>query len=359
MYAILNNEELIEPLADRVILRRLNKIHPTWVNTVEYVNKCDDDFACTGLISIDFNQVNAVLNKDLRLWKDEVMTAYKGNYRKLVNWLSANLDGQLDRNYLINLCVSDPRPSFVKSLARQIDPNPIWMLRGETVDTEELVVIRNIIGNEQVLSERIKNNLPFWFIDSGYTNFLTGKKNWHRLVKNSLHQQSTEYKFSADRLGMFSQFPRPWFGRGKTILVVESSEHHYKMLGTTLDEWKGWITKELQKHTDRPIEFKPKEQDRKTRISVHDLLKSQPKEYYCVVSDSSAAAIEAVWNGIPIITLSPHVSSPIARNSLSDINDLYCGPVGDWLCALSYSQFTKQEMFNGTALKIMRKFHGV
>ena len=131
------------------------------------------------------------------------------------------------------------------------------------------------------------------------------------------------------------------------------------MQGTTLDEWKGWVTKELQKHTDRPIEFKPKEQDRKTRTSVYDLLNSQPKEYYCVISDSSAAAVEAVWSGIPIITLSPHVSSPIARNSLSDINDLYCGPIGDWLCALSYSQFTKQEMFNGTALKIMSKFHGV
>jgi hypothetical protein len=359
MYAILNNEELVEPLADRLILQSLKKIQIDWLNTLEYINQCNDAFNRTCLISVDFNQVNSVLNKDLRLWKDQVMTSYKGNYRKLVNWLAKNLNGQLDRNYLIQLCVNDPRPSFVKSIARQLDPDPVWVLRGESINTDDPVLIRNIIGNQAVLIERITNNLPFWFIDSGYTNFLTGKKQWHRLVKDSLHQESTDYKFPADRLGMFSRFPRSWFSKGNSILVVESSENHYQMKGTSLDEWRQWVTGELRKHTDRPIEFKPKEQDRKTRTSVDDLLKSKPKEYYCVVSDSSAGAIEAVWNGIPIITLSPHVSSPIARSSLSDINNLYRGPIGDWLCALSYSQFTKKEMLDGTALKIIRKRHSV
>jgi hypothetical protein len=116
MYAILNNEELVEPLADKLILRSLKKIQIDWATTLEYISKCDDAFNRTGLISVDFNQVNAALNKDLHIWKDQVMFAYKGNYRKLVNWLAANLNGQLDQNYLIRLCVNDPRPSFVKSI---------------------------------------------------------------------------------------------------------------------------------------------------------------------------------------------------------------------------------------------------
>jgi hypothetical protein len=81
------------------------------------------------------------------------------------------------------------------------------------------------------------------------------------------------------------------------------------------------------------------------------------KDVYCVISDSSAAAIEAIWLGIPVITLGRHISSAVARNDLGQINDLYRGSIGDWLCALTYSQFTKKEMYDGTALKIVKEHH--
>ena len=74
-----------------------------------------------------------------------------------------------------------------------------------------------------------------------------------------------------------------------------------------------------------------------------------------MISDSSAAAIEAIWLGIPVITLGRHISSAVARNDLGQINDLYRGSIGDWLCALTYSQFTKKEMYDGTALKIIKE----
>jgi hypothetical protein len=92
---------------------------------------------------------------------------------------------------------------------------------------------------------------------------------------------------------------------------------------------------------------------------VYELLKDNPNDYYCVISESSVAAIEAIWLGIPVITLKQHVSAPVARTQISDINNLYRGPIGDWLCALSYCQFTKAEMLNGTAAKITRKFYHV
>jgi glycosyltransferase involved in cell wall biosynthesis len=69
--------------------------------------------------------------------------------------------------------------------------------------------------------------------------------------------------------------------------------------------------------------------------------------------------LEAMACGIPVITLSPHISSPVARSSAKEINDLYRGPIGNWLCGLSYSQFTREEMTDGTAIKILRKMHGV
>ena len=362
MHGILNYEELVEPLANQIVLRHLKKsVHIDWTVTTAYLDSCQQNFEQTRLLNIDFKVVQQSLHQDLKVWKEQVITEYKSRYRKLINWLSANLhEYDLDRNYLIELCVTDPRPTFVKTISRQINKGePTWALRGETVDTDQPVVLRNILGNELLIQDRLTHNKPMWFIDSGYTNFLTGKKTWHRLVRNHMHHDIMEQQFPADRLGMFPEFPCPWRKDGKKILVVESSEQHYKMQDTCLANWRYQLRKTLQNLTERPIEFKSKSQSRKTRVTVHQQLKDNPDDYYCVISESSVAAIEAIWLGIPVITLGQHISMPVARTRIEDINDLYRGPIGDWLCALSYCQFTVNEMLNGTAAKITKKFYHV
>jgi hypothetical protein len=150
--------------------------------------------------------------------------------------------------------------------------------------------------------------------------------------------------------------PVPWQREGSRIVVVCASDNHHLIQGTDLETWQRQVKQELRQHTDRPIEWRKKQQTRKTRTSLFEDLQND-KDVYCVISDSSAAAIEAIWLGIPVITLSRHISGAVARNDLSQINDLYRGPIGDWLCALAYSQFTKKEMYNGTALKLIKEYH--
>jgi len=89
----------------------------------------------------------------------------------------------------------------------------------------------------------------------------------------------------------------------------------------------------------------------------HELLFND--EYYCVVSLNSNAATEAIWAGIPAITLGQHVTNPVTKNSLSDIDNLYYGDITQWLCMLSYSQFTKEELLDGTAARLVRKYGNV
>lgn len=360
--AILNQEELIEPLARQMLARQINKKTKfSWNTTDTYVKQCQEKFANNKLLDISFDTVNQSMYRDYKLWKDLVTAEYKGNFRELVKWLVENLDHhELDRDYLIKLCLKDTEPTFVKTLARLVSKHePYWHLRGEIDATDDVVVLRNIVGNEKILSDKLNKSGSMWFIDSGYTNFLTGKKIWHRLVKNHIHHNVARLKFPADRLSTFSRFPEPWASTGEKILVVESSEQYYQMIGTTLDAWRQKVITQLQLHTDRPVEFKSKLQSRKDRVSVYEHLKNNPNNYYCVISESSAAAIEAVWLGIPIITLGQHVSIPVARTSISDINNLYRGPIGDWLCALSYSQYTESEILNGTAIKFIRKYFNV
>jgi hypothetical protein len=138
-------------------------------------------------------------------------------------------------------------------------------------------------------------------------------------------------------------------------LVIENSSKHHELFGTTLEAWRENIIQQLSQHTDREIVFRPKQDDRKTRDSLYQHL--MDCNYYCVITDASTSAVEAVWAGIPIITLNRHISTPVACTQLSEINDLYRGSIGNWLCALSYRQFTTKELYNGTALELIEKYH--
>jgi hypothetical protein len=357
VYLLLNHDEAVTGLAKRILAQHLKKIEPAWANTIDYLEKTNQRMEKSGLIEIDFDTLNGLLRQDLEEYKDSVVIEYKKKYRPLIRWLGKNFKNiNVDRDYLLSRYINSTTKNFVKTLGQQLTDQPIWVLPGDPISDDQLVVLRNIINNEFVLQHRLANHLPFWFIDSGYTNFLTGKKHWHRLVANHIHHSlSKKSYFPADRLHLLPSMPTPWRNDGDAILVVENSEQHYQMFGTTLSAWREQVRTELQKYTDRAVIFRPKELNRKIRDNLYEHL--QKSNYYCVITDASSAAIEAVWTGIPIITLGRHVSTTVARTRLSDINNLYRGPVGNWLCALSYSQFTEKEMYNGTALKLIKKYH--
>ena len=357
MYLVLNRDEVLSELAKRMLAQQLKKIKPEWPNTTVYIDKCRKRRAKSSLVDIDFDTVNAQLRQDLQAYKDVVVTQYKRQYRPLIAWLEQNYDRLgIDRQHLIGDYVASGTKNFVKTLGQQLTDQPVWTIAGDPVPDDQSVIIRNIINNEALLQHRLANSLPFWFIDSGYTNFLTGKKLWHRLVQDHLHTNTPNGYFPADRLSQLPSMPAPWRGEGSRIVVVCASEYHHQIQGTDLEIWQQQVKQKLRQHTDRPIEWRKKRLSRKTRTSVFEDLQDD-KDVYCVISDSSAAAIEAIWLGIPVITLGRHISSAVSRHDLSQINDLYRGSIGDWLCALTYSQFTQQEMYDGTALKLIKEYH--
>jgi hypothetical protein len=76
-----------------------------------------------------------------------------------------------------------------------------------------------------------------------------------------------------------------------------------------------------------------------------------------VISLNSNASTEAIWAGIPAITLGKHITNPVTRQHIADINNLHRPHLANWLCMLSYSQFTYDELMNGTAIQIVKKYH--
>ena len=111
----------------------------------------------------------------------------------------------------------------------------------------------------------------------------------------------------------------------------------------------------MRNYTDKKIVFREKTPKKKRDPLYQHLL---DEDYYCVVNINSNAATEAIWAGIPTITLDRHITNSVTKNKLSEINNLYTGPLANWLAMLSYSQFTFDELIDGTALEIIKKYHG-
>jgi hypothetical protein len=249
--------------------------------------------------------------------------------------------------------MTSDRQYFIKTVGQQIDPTATMIRRKDFINSAEDCLLRNTVGNENIIVDKIDNNLPFWFIDSGYTNFLETQKKWHRLVRNHIHHDKT-FEAPVDRLSNFKSFPKPWKLSGEKILIIEPGPFAAGIFHVDLKTWKYDVERELRKYTDKKIVFREKA-EKKIRTSLYEDLNNE--DYYCLVNINSNAATEAVWSGVPVITLDQHLTNSISRTKLSDINNLARPHLANWLCALSYSQFTKEELYDGTAINILRKYH--
>lgn len=243
---------------------------------------------------------------------------------------------------------------FVKSTALHIDKNAELVRRSAYQESTETCFFRNMDGNEQMLLTRMGGGHPFWFIDTGYTNFLHGKqKVWHRLVRNNLHH-SEMFDAPVNRLGIFESFPQPWREGGDKILIIEPGNFSARTFGIDIAQWKKDVETELRKYTDKQIVIREK-LSKKVRKNLYKELCND--DYYCVININSNAATESVWAGIPVITLDRHITNSISRSKISDITDLARPNLANWLCMLSHSQFTYDELVDGTASTIIKKYH--
>jgi hypothetical protein len=303
-------------------------------------------------------KIHQGVRKDLKVWVDLVnqqIANHKEYFYKNIHKRIDILIDQLGEDRILEIYRSHPKQNFIKTVGLQIDPNAEMMRRRDFNSVEEDCLLRNTVGNEQILVSKIDNNFPFWFIDSGYTNFIEANKKWHRLTRNHLHFNQN-FVAPANRLSNFTSFPQPWRKDGSKILIVEPGEFAAGIFHVEAKSWGRQVAEELKKYTDRPVEFRSKT-NKKTRTSLYQQLVDG--DYYCTISINSNSAVESIWAGVPAITLDKHVSNSVTRNSLGEINNLYYGPLGDWLAWLSYCQFTFDELMDGTALEIVRRYHNV
>jgi len=130
-------------------------------------------------------------------------------------------------------------------------------------------------------------------------------------------------------------------------VLCPSSEFLYQYYGTSLGAWTENVILELRKHTNRPIVVRPKALMPKDDIdaAIHDA--------WCVVTHVSAAALDALRLGVPIITTGACAASPLAT-AIDQVESPVCAEGRDELFSLlAHSQFTPDEMLSQDIIQII------
>ena len=214
------------------------------------------------------------------------------------------------------------------------------------------------------------NNTPFFYIDNQYLGNMRSKKQWHRIVKDHVHDIRPIIERPRDRLEQvlkylqWAKLKRPElesmpldlkpFHRGRYILVAPPSPKSFTLWDIDQQQWIDQTVAEIKKHTDRPIKVRLKRpRDERFRENT---LEEDLKDSHCLVTYNSVAACEALINGTPAFTLGPNAAQQLARHDLSEIETPYVPSEDEreaWLRHLSYSQFTRKEMNTGQAWDIL------
>lgn len=233
-------------------------------------------------------------------------------------------------------------------------------------ETQKPLVVRGVIKKDHV-NRCVSVGRDFYYVDTGYFgNFPSqgnpsGKKLWHRLVKNE-NQLSKVRITPDDRWNkVLQQDPRlkwtGWKNHNKKILLVMPNPKACKYYNVDYDTWVNQTTEKIKQFIDLPIEVRIKgsRSGRNHEYSIYDAFDSG---VYATVAFNSIAAVESVLYGIPAFVSVPCAGSPLCSNDLSQLTNPY-KPDLDKITAhcksLAYGQFTVEELQDGTAWKIVQE----
>lgn len=267
----------------------------------------------------------------------------------------------------------DPEDQVVKYFAESFDTTFIKDWKDLKKDTSNKPVIFRSMSQRSTVKTCKKQSRDFYYIDTGYIGNLGKQKQWHRVVVNGMQHTTPRYDLPADRLdvvtellerntGSGTEFLRfqDWQPEGKNILLVTPSPKPCKFYGVDRDQWVEETIAELKKYTGRNIIIRDKAEKRIDRVKDKSIFHQfQEDEIYAVVTYNSIAAIEAISYGIPAFTLAPTAADDLCLKTIKDIENPYRPDkeqVVAWQNWLSYCQYSKQELRNGSALRIIEEY---
>lgn len=228
---------------------------------------------------------------------------------------------------------------------------------------KEPVLLRGI-SSGKIIDEISRRGQDYYFIETGYLgnyrcdNNLTGRKVYHRIVKNGM-QHNSIMEVPDDRWNDLVKFNpkleyQGWKNSGSKILVVLSTEKPFQYYKEDRDKWIKKVISTLKKHTDREIVIREKaSRGERTNDTIYDALDN---DIYALVTYNSIAAVEAIQYGIPAFALAPTAADPVGNKDLTMIenpNKPSEDIIQKWLHSIAYSQFSLNEIIAGDAWRMV------
>ena len=196
-------------------------------------------------------------------------------------------------------------------------------------------------GTGEIIKECEFVGRDFYYIDHGYLS--PGHYDgFYRVTKNGMQAEGMIEK-PPDRWEALNLELRPWRRKGRHILVCPLTGAVGSFLGIDPQKWIESVTREISQHTARPIQVKQKGEGE---------LKDSLLDCWCLVTHSSNAAVDALRDGVPVITLGDSAAWDVAW-AFENIEKPIWPDREPWLFWLAYQQFSLSEMRDGTAWKIL------
>jgi hypothetical protein len=246
-------------------------------------------------------------------------------------------------------CGSPVRLPIVQALAigsgaNQFIPNPNPVYQGGNS-----IVWGLIRGADDVMLKTMQNECDFFQMDNAYF----GRNIYYRVTLNALQISRIPSSVINNRyqniLNTLNKPILPWkIRRNGPIVICPSSEFLYLFFGTTLEIWINSVVRELKKYTDRQILIRYKE------IAPSDDIDLEISDAWCVVTHVSAAALDAIRLGIPVVTTGECAASPLSIKIQEIDNPKFFDGRDELFSLLACGQFTPEEMLNQKVLTTVR-----
>lgn len=262
------------------------------------------------------------------------------------NWIFISKGGQ------------DP---YINDFARGCNSVPVNSDNFDYDSSDDPMVLRGILKKKWI-HRCWEDSRDFYFMDTGYfgnertQSNPNGWKYWHRIVKNDL-QHDEIIDRPGDRFATFKRKFVPWRTSGRKILIAAPDEKPMKFYEKDLESWLTETVNTIKQYTDRPVEIRRRSKLRLDRMTSDTLADALNNDVFALVTFQSNAAVESVFQGIPVFVLAPTcAAAPVGLKDLSKIETPYY-PDRDKLQAwgnhLAYGQFHISEIKNGKAKQLL------
>jgi len=188
----------------------------------------------------------------------------------------------------------------------------------------------------------------FYYIDNAY--FDSCRQIYFRVTKNAV-QHSGRGTSDGRRFASLGFEIKPW-RRGRQIVVIQQSESFMRTVAGYRGDWVADVIVRMAEQTDRSLVLRLWSS---YKGQIASTLLDDLAGAHALVAYSSAAAVMAVINGVPVAVDRSSAAYPMAGS----IDDVECLPMPDgreqWAGVLADNQWTLDEMRNGTAWRMLHE----